>query len=66
MNRVAFFSIFVHFLAYLKTQFAAHVKILQSDGGGKYISGQFQQFLRGQGIIHQKSLPIYSRTEWLN
>lgn len=24
MNRVAFFSIFVHFLAYLKTQFAAH------------------------------------------
>lgn len=44
------------FYKYVQTQFSSFIQILQNDGG-KYVSKQFQSFLKDKGIIHQKSCP---------
>ena len=41
MNKDAVFGVFVQFHAFVVNQFNAHIKILQSDGGGEYISHLF-------------------------
>ena len=46
------------FLALIKTQFSAKLKILQSDSGGEYMSNEFQFFLQSHGIISQRSCPF--------
>ena len=45
------FSVFQRFLALLKTQFFASIKVLRSDSGGEYMSNEFQDFLQSKGII---------------
>lgn len=35
----------------------ASIKVLQSDGGGEYISASLHQFMSSKGIIHHKSCP---------
>ncbi|KAM1351501.1 hypothetical protein ACFXTH_005260 [Malus domestica] len=54
-NKAAVFEIFVQFHAYIQNYFSATVKVLQSDGGGEYVSTRFQNFLTTKGIVHQKS-----------
>lgn len=51
------YSTFVHFHAFVFTQFGVQIKILQSDGGGEYTSSLFQQFLGSNGMIHHRSCP---------
>lgn len=54
-KKVAVSTVFVNFLTFVSNYFVAYVKILQSDGGGEYISTQFKQLLFTKGIAHQKS-----------
>ncbi|KFL89552.1 hypothetical protein AmDm5_1575 [Acetobacter malorum] len=56
-NKSEVFQVFVHFHAFISTQFSTSVKTFQSDGGGEYCSTRFQQFLLDKGIIHHKSCP---------
>lgn len=51
------FPTFVAFYNYVLNFFSTRIKILQSDGGGKYISKNFQSFLADKGISHHKSCP---------
>ena len=57
VNKSDVYSVFVNFCASIHTQFSSSVQILQSDGGGEYVSKQFQKFLAEKGISHQKSCP---------
>lgn len=57
INKAVVFGLFVQFQAYVVNYFDRHIKILQSDGGGEYISTQFQSFLKSKGIVHQLSCP---------
>ena len=47
----------MRFYHYVQTQFSHSIKILQSDGGGEYVSKQLQSFLISKGTVHQKSCP---------
>ncbi|CAL2254016.1 unnamed protein product [Prunus armeniaca] len=51
------FSVFRKFFAFITNHFHASVKYFQSDGGGEYMSHQFQDFLSTHGIVHQVSCP---------
>ncbi|RVW81941.1 Retrovirus-related Pol polyprotein from transposon TNT 1-94 [Vitis vinifera] len=55
--RLKFFQSFKRFLALIKTQFYANIKVLCSDSGGEYMSNEFQEFLQSKGIISQRSCP---------
>lgn len=57
INKADVFGLFVQFHSFVLNSFDAHIKILQSDGGGEYIGASFQSFLREKGITHQKSCP---------
>ncbi|KAM1762795.1 hypothetical protein ACFX12_005393 [Malus domestica] len=57
VNKSDFCTTFIGFYAYVLTQFSAQIRILQSDGGGEYISKPLQSFLLQKGILHQKSCP---------
>ena len=57
INKAAVFGLFVQFHSFVLNSFDAHIKILQSDGGGEFIGASFQSFLREKGITHQKSCP---------
>ena len=57
VNKSDLCSVFVKFHQYVHTQFSCSIKILQTDGGGEYVSKQLQSFLHTKGIIHQKSCP---------
>ncbi|CAL2258851.1 unnamed protein product [Prunus armeniaca] len=57
INKAEVYSIFVHFHAYLVTQFSASLKVFQSDGGSEYLSHKFQHYLLARGIIHHKFCP---------
>ena len=41
----------------MENQLEKHIKILRSDRGGEYQSGEFQQYLNDNGIISQFSAP---------
>lgn len=45
------------FLAIVKTQYKANVKIFASDNGGEYINGQTSVVFQKRGITHRKSPP---------
>jgi histone deacetylase 1/2 len=55
INKGEVYSIFVHFHAFLVTQFSVTLGIFQSDGGGEYISTNFKNYLLTKGIVHQLS-----------
>jgi len=49
------FISFVKFKALVETQLSCHLKQLQSDGGGEFLSKQFTSFLELHGIVHRVS-----------
>ena len=51
------FDMFKAFKAEVENQLEKHIKILRSDRGGEYLSGEFQQYLIDNGIISQFSAP---------
>lgn len=57
VHKSDFYSVYVRFYHYVQTQFSRSIKILQSDGGGEYVSKQLQSFLISKGTVHQKSCP---------
>ena len=48
---------FIEFKAKLENQLGKHIKVLQSDWGGKYMSTQFIFFIKEHGIISQLNIP---------
>ncbi|KAL3634153.1 hypothetical protein CASFOL_021207 [Castilleja foliolosa] len=46
---------FIHFHSYVKTQFNAKIKSMQSDGGTEY--KPLGEFFRKEGIVHRLSCP---------
>lgn len=56
-NKSQVCSLFISFHAFVLTQFSTSIKILQTDGGGEYLSHSLQFFLLKHGILHQKSCP---------
>ncbi|KAI9191909.1 hypothetical protein LWI28_015342 [Acer negundo] len=51
------FDMFKAFKAEVENQLEKHIKILRSDRGGEYLSGEFQQYLIDNGIVSQFSAP---------
>ncbi|KAK0594590.1 hypothetical protein LWI29_005899 [Acer saccharum] len=49
------FDMFKAFKAEVENQLEKHIKILRSDRGGEYLSGEFQQYLIDNGIVSQFS-----------
>lgn len=52
------FGVFLQFQAFVQKKFNSNIKVCQSDGGGEYISPQFQSLLKKkkkEDIIHKKS-----------
>ncbi|KAI5323882.1 hypothetical protein L3X38_032955 [Prunus dulcis] len=59
INKAEVYSIFVHFHAYLVTQFSISLKVFQSDGDGEYLSHKFQHYLLARvSISSSQSLPF--------
>jgi IS30 family transposase len=51
------YTCFQDFLAYVKTQFEVHVKVLRTDNGIEYINKEFTALTLSQGIVHQTTCP---------
>ncbi|KAK4835556.1 hypothetical protein QYF36_011335 [Acer negundo] len=51
------FDMIKAFKAEVENQLEKHIKILRSDRGGEYLSGEFQQYLIDNGIVSQFSAP---------
>jgi hypothetical protein len=47
------FSVFQMFHKMIQTQFNTSIKIVRSDNGGEYMSGDLRTYFREHGIIHQ-------------
>lgn len=64
------FEKFKDFQGLVEKQIGRKIKVLRSDNGGEYINAEFENYLRKQGIIHQKSNPYTpeqnGRSERLN
>jgi len=54
------FDAFIKFTTLVENQFSTKIKQLQFDGGGEYMSNQFQAFLLHHGIVFRKSFPYSS------
>src|SRR3954464_13307341 len=48
-------SVFQNFHKMIETQFGTHIKAIRTDNGTEYTNGAFQEFLRSQGIVHQRT-----------
>ncbi len=48
---------FKDFLVESECQTGHKLKVLHTDGGGKYFSNEFTEYLKGHGIIHEKTNP---------
>ncbi|KAK0570626.1 hypothetical protein LWI29_004072 [Acer saccharum] len=57
MHKSDAFDMFKAFKAEVENQLEKHIKILRSDRGGEYLSGEFQQYLIDNGIVSQFSAP---------
>jgi hypothetical protein len=64
-NKSEMFANFVKFKLLVENQFSSKIKQIQSDGGGEYVSNQFQTFLTNHGILHRKSCPYTSQQNGL-
>ncbi|KAK4838721.1 hypothetical protein QYF36_015896 [Acer negundo] len=51
------FDMIKAFKSEVENQLEKHIKILRSDRGGEYLSGEFQQYLIDNGIVSQFSAP---------
>ncbi|UYV79065.1 hypothetical protein LAZ67_17000981, partial [Cordylochernes scorpioides] len=51
------FTKFKEFDALIKNQFARSVKIFRTDNGTEYVNQSFLDYLRKNGIIHERSAP---------
>ena len=51
------FDKFREYKAEAEKQLGVHIKQLQSDRGGEYLSGEFKSYLAQEGIISQLSSP---------
>jgi transposase InsO family protein len=49
------YECFIKFKVLTEKQFSTPIKQLQSNGGGEFISNNFQSFLTKHGIVHWKS-----------
>lgn len=49
------FSKFKEFVEYVKNQFNMKVKMIRSDGGGEYVSKEFENYLNENGIQYQRT-----------
>ncbi|KAL6324735.1 hypothetical protein AAG906_017075 [Vitis piasezkii] len=56
-NKSDVYACFVKFKTLVENQFSCKIKQLQSDGGGEYMSNQFQLFLSSNGIQHRRTCP---------
>ncbi|CAL9026864.1 unnamed protein product [Prunus brigantina] len=50
-------SLFPSLAAFHGHKFATSIKTFQSDGGGEFVSKDFQTYLGSKGILHHKSCP---------
>lgn len=55
------FSKFLHFTAYVKTQFGATIKAFQCDNGGEYNNNRFLKHFNNNGITFRFSFPHTSQ-----
>ena len=46
---------FEKYKAWAENQTGRHIKTLHTDGGGKYVNDEFQEFLIKNGICHEKT-----------
>ena len=51
------FSEFVNFKKMVENQCSRTIKVLRSDNGTEYINEQFKNFLKSNGILHQRTSP---------
>nr|KYP66838.1 Retrovirus-related Pol polyprotein from transposon TNT 1-94 [Cajanus cajan] len=51
------FSIFKEFKALVEKQSEKCIKILRTDGGGEFTSGEFEGFCKEHGIVHEVTAP---------
>nr|KYP61818.1 Retrovirus-related Pol polyprotein from transposon TNT 1-94 [Cajanus cajan]KYP63036.1 Retrovirus-related Pol polyprotein from transposon TNT 1-94 [Cajanus cajan] len=51
------FSIFKDFKALVEKQSGKCIKILRTDGGGEFTSGEFEGFCKEHGIVHEVTAP---------
>lgn len=51
------FGSFVKLCAYIENQFHTRIQVLQSNGGGEFLSNAFKEFLGTKGILHFISHP---------
>lgn len=47
------FDVFKEFNALVSNQTGQTIKVLRTDGGGEYVSGEFEAYLKSHGIQHQ-------------
>lgn len=59
------FDTFVGFCSFVFTQFSVSTQMLQSDGGGDYLSNRFQKFLKEKGVAQQISCPYTAKQNGL-
>lgn len=55
------FSRFLEWKAMAEKQTGCKLKCLRSDNGGEYCSAEFEQYLKAEGIIHQKQIQARSQ-----
>jgi len=51
------FKKFREFKALVELQTGLRIKVIRTDGGGEYISFEFETYLVNCGIIHEKTAP---------
>ena len=51
------FQRFVEWKALLKKSSGHQVKVVRTDNGGEYTSTQFEDFLKADGIHHERTVP---------
>ena len=56
-NKSEVFGRFVEWKAMVEKSTGAHVKTLRSDNGGEYLSSEFIDFLKKEGVRHELTIP---------
>ncbi|CAK9821232.1 Retrovirus-related Pol polyprotein from transposon TNT 1-94 [Anthophora plagiata] len=56
-HKTEVFEKFKEFEAFVSTQTGKKIKVLHSDNGSEYTCSRLQKFLKGNGIIHERSSP---------